>query len=159
MKNLILSALLACIATQSIALSCMRPDPVQSFHHATEVPEPIYILHGRLAFDESLLPEGMVNEPREPAPIPAHFDGMGLTLNGFTSRFERPVTLQSVCFGPWCGREVSGENVMLFAKVVGNDIIVESDPCGVNVFYDPTQEMLDQMTSCIRGETCEVKQQ
>ena len=156
MKTLILSVLLACTATQSIALSCMRPDPVQSFHRATEVPEPIYILHGRLTFDESLLPVGMVNTPREPAPIPARFEGMGLTLNGFTSRFERQVVLQSICFGPWCGREVSGEDSLLFAKVVGDQIIIESDPCGGNVFYDPTQDVLDQMTSCIRGEVCEV---
>lgn len=154
--RIFLSLILSVVfATQGVALSCMRPDPVQSFHFANDIEEDVYILRGRVEFDENLLPEGMINRERNPDPITAYFKGHGLTLDGFTSRFERTVTLQPVCYGPWCGREVSNKDVLVFAKVVGDDIILESDPCGTNFFYDPTRKMLDQMQSCISGEACE----
>ena len=143
------------IAGQAGALSCMRPDVATTFNRMHEVPEDVYVLRGVLEFDESLLPEGVVNEERFPDPIAGTFKGKGLTLDGFTARFESDVTVQSVCFGPWCGSLASGIEVITFANVIGDDIIIEANPCGSNVFPSPTQEMADALQSCIRGEACE----
>lgn len=137
-----------------MALSCMRADVTTTFNLMNEVPEDVYVLHGVLDFDESLLPQGVINEGRNPDPIPGRFEGLGLTLNGFTSTFDRPILVQSVCYGPWCGSVTAGEELIVFAKVLGEDVVVEVDPCGTTAFSDPTPDMEDTLTSCIRGEAC-----
>ncbi|MEM9108370.1 MAG: hypothetical protein AAGC96_22245 [Pseudomonadota bacterium] len=155
MRTLI-SALLVCLsAGQATALSCMRPDVATTFNQMNAVPEDVYVLRGILTFDEGLLPQGVVNEERNPEPIPARFVGKGLTLDGFTARFESPVIVQSLCFGPWCGAVGAGDEIITFAKVLGDKIVVEVDPCGSTVFYEPTQSMVEDLKSCIRGDICE----
>ena len=156
--RLLLAIVLCISASQAAALSCMRPDAATTFNRMNDVAEDVYVLRGVLDFDESLLPQGVVNEERNPAPIAAMFTGMGLTLDGFTSRFESPVVVQSLCYGPWCGGVGSGETLITFAKVVDGTIVVEVDPCGSTVFYEPTLEMESDLISCIRGETCESKE-
>lgn len=151
MKTLILATLGAMIAGQAVALSCMRPDPVATFNRISEDSAPYYVLYGTLEFDASELPQGVVNKPREPAPIAAQFRGHGLNRNGFTSRFERGVTLQPVCFGPWCGSEMPGVKSLFFAKLDGDDVIISSDPCGGTTFPEPSRAALDAMTACING--------
>ena len=157
MRSLLILTL-CLIAGQAAALSCIRPDVATTFLRMNEVPEDVYVLRGTLEFDESLLPQGVVNEERDPVLIPAMFIGKGLTLEGFTSRFERPVTVQTGCYGPWCGSAASGEELITFAKVLGEDIVIEVDPCGTTTFYQPTESMVDSVVSCIRGEKCESKE-
>ena len=149
------AAVLSVVTTQAAALSCMRPDVATTFNQMNAVPEDVFVLRGILTFDESLLPQGVFNEERNPEPIPARFVGKGLTLEGFTARFESPVIVQSVCFGPWCGAVGAGDEIITFAKVLGDKIVVEVDPCGSTVFYEPTQSMVEDLKSCIRGGTCE----
>lgn len=146
---------LSLVANQAAALSCMRPDVATTFNQMNEVPEDVYVLRGTLDFDESLLPQGAVNEERTPEPIQATFNGNGLTLEGFTSSFGSPVVVQSICYGPWCGGVGSGKDLITFAKVIDDDIVIEVDPCGSTVFYEPTQSMIEDLKSCIRGGKCE----
>jgi len=153
-----IAAALCLIASQAAALSCMPPDLATTFNRMNEVPEDVYVLRGKLDFDESLLPQGVVNEERHPAPISGTFAGEALTREGFVSRFVSPVIVQSVCYGPWCGGVGSGEDLITFAKVVDGAVVVEVDPCGSTVFYDPTPKMESDLISCIRGETCESKE-
>ena len=148
---------LATLAGQAQALSCMRPTIPDSFERAAQVPEDIYVLKGSLTFDEDLLPEtDMLNQEQNPAPIAAHFKGMALNLEGFTTRYARPVTLQPLCFGPWCGGAASGEEAIIFAKAVGDDLVVEANPCGGNIFYNVTRQTEQQAVACINGD-CEAQ--
>ena len=149
-----LALALVLIAGQAQALSCLRPDVAESFNRANGIEEPVYILRGVLEFDPGLMPQGVVNEERNPDPVPARFTGRGLTLDGFTARFERGVTLQPLCFGPWCGSAEPGQDAIVFATVRGEDLVVEVNPCGGQIFYDPTEEMADVLTACLRGEAC-----
>lgn len=149
-----LAVFLGLLASDAVALSCLRPDVARTFNNANDIVEPVYILRGTLTFDERLMPQGVVNEPRDPAPVPALFKGLGLTLDGFTARFERPVTLQPQCAGPWCGSAVSGQEAIVFATVLGDDILINVGACGGQIFYDPTPQMEATLTSCIRGEAC-----
>ena len=128
-----IAAALCLIASQAAALSCMPPDLATTFNRMNEVPEDVYVLRGTFA-------------------------GEALTREGFVSRFVSPVIVQSVCYGPWCGGVGSGEDLITFAKIIDGAVVVEVDPCGSTVFYNPTPKMESDLISCIRGETCESKE-
>lgn len=151
MIRLIAAVAVSLVTTQAAALSCMRPDAVATFNTLSGQPEGYYVLHGTLNFDATKQPKGVVNEERTPVPIAAQFSGFGLSQTGFTSRFDRAVILQPVCFGPWCGSEVPGMTSLFFAKAVGDQIIISSDPCGTTTFPEPKQSVLDAMTACVNG--------
>lgn len=150
----LLALCLVLIAGQAAALSCMRPDPVAAYQHALDAPDRFYVLHGQVAFDADLLPQGMVNVPRDPAPIAGVFSGAGLTRDGFKPTTLRDVTIQSSCAGPWCGRMRADTPHLMFAKLTDDGIVIEVGPCGGAVFPAPTSDMLDQMVQCIRGGPC-----
>lgn len=142
------------LSGQAAALSCMPPDPRATFLSLMEVEQPYYILYGRLQFDTSLLPSFVEEGTPEPAAIAARFSGKGLTATGFDADFIRDVTLQPVCFGPWCGGAPADVATLYFAKVNGDVVTIEADPCGGTVFPEPSDEMLDAMTACISGGPC-----
>lgn len=147
------AAIFALLAGEAGALSCLRPDVVSSFQRADEQPETVYLLRGFLTFDEGLLPQtDMLNQEQSPDPISARFDGHALGDDGFTIPYARELTLQPLCFGPWCGRAHSGEDALIFATAMGDELIVEANPCGGTIFYDVTEEMVRQVTSCMAGD-------
>lgn len=150
-----LTALAFVCAGQASALSCMIPDPRGTFLNLMEVEQPYYILLGQVQFDTDLLPGVVLDGVPDPDPINARFTGKGLTSSGFDARFERDVILQPICFGPWCGGAPAGVETLFFAKVTGDVITIEADPCGTTVFPEPLPEMLDAMSSCINGGPCE----
>ena len=146
-----LAMVLMVLAGEAAALSCVRPDVVSSFQRAEEVPEDVYLLKGTLRFDPSLLPEGVINEERNPPPIPARFEGQALNRNGFTTPYARSVTLQPLCFGPWCGSAQPGQEAIMFATVRGADLVIAASPCGGQIFYEPTRQMEQQLIACMNG--------
>ncbi len=148
-----LACVLALVASEAAALSCIRPTIADSFARAEEVPEDIYLLKGTLTFDERLLPEtDMLNDGWKPSPIAAQFRGFALNSVGFTTRYDRTVSLQPLCVGPWCGGAVSGEVAIMFAKVVGPDLVIEAPACGGGIFYNVTPQMEQQAIDCINGD-------
>ncbi len=151
MRALILAAMVALVAGQVSALSCMRPDPLAAFAQAAASDDTYYVLYGTLDFDASKQPQGVQNAPRDPAPIPAFFRGHGLTTAGFTSRFDAPVTLQISCAGPWCGQATPHKAAVIFARVSGDQVLVEVGPCGGRVFPEPTRAVRDALTQCMSG--------
>lgn len=157
------SALLA--ATGAAALTCAPPDPIRSFLQAQESPDRYVILHGRLDFDPSLMPESggpfPSDGPRPGAPdflappVPARLTGFALGLDGFTRPVSAAVTLQPLCTGPWCGSIGPGGPWLLFARVLGGGYEVVVAPCGGGAFEAPSEAVLAQMAACLRGEACE----
>lgn len=155
MKSVFSGLLLAClIASDAAALSCVRPEPAVTFNKLKDDPDPYYIMHGTLTFEQSLMPEGVVNETRTPPSVSAHFVGTGLTNGGFDVPLDRLVTLQPVCYGPWCGSLQSGQSYLVFARAVADGITLEIDPCGTTTFTAPSQDVLDQMAACMNGAGC-----
>lgn len=161
MKALAVATTLAALATAAgpaSALSCMRPDPVRAFTAASEAEDRYIVVIGTFTFDEGKLPRGMVMDgsgadPR-PDPIPARFIGQGLTLDGFTTPMDMTMTVQPVCFGPWCGGMASGVETLAFLRRDGAGYVVEADPCGGWVFPQPARAVRQQMVDCLRGEDC-----
>lgn len=159
MKALALAAAIAAAAGPASALSCMRPDPVRAFTAASGSDARFVVVIGTFTFDEDKLPGGMIMdgsgaEPR-PDPIPARFKGFGLTLDGFTTPMDMSMTVQPVCFGPWCGGMASGLETLAFLRREGTGYVVEADPCGGWVFPEPSRAVRQQMVDCLRGESCE----
>jgi hypothetical protein len=146
-------ALLA--ATEATALTCARPDPLQSFRDAQAAPESYVILYGTLAFDPNGAPPGGFSPNPEPHPDPvsAAFSGHALGLEGFTQPLEETVTLQPTCAGPWCGSIAPG-TYLLFAEQTSSGIRVEIGPCGGGAFDGVSEETLARLTACLRGEAC-----
>lgn len=147
-----LALVLVLLAGEAQALSCMRPTIANSFARAEAVPDSVYLLKGALSFDESLLPDrDMLQPEKDPAPIEAQFKGMALSRDGFTTPYNRSVTLQPLCFGPWCGQAISEEPAIIFATVRGDDLVIEVNPCGGQIFYEPTPQMDAAAIACMNG--------
>lgn len=153
MKAAFAAIALIVIAGQATALSCMRPDVVRTFERVSEDTDTYYLLYGTLDFDANKQPKGVVNEERNPDPIAAQFAGFALDMGGFTTPYSSAVTLQPVCFGPWCGNTTPGVQSLFFAQVDDDAIKIEADPCGGRIFPEPSRSLLDAMTACMNG-TC-----
>ncbi|MCO4847012.1 MAG: hypothetical protein KC448_03460 [Yoonia sp.] len=151
MKIAFAAIALTVIAGQATALSCVRPDAVRTFERVSEDSDSYYLLYGTLDFDATKQPKGVVNEERNPAPIVAQFAGFALNKGGFTTPYASTVTLQPVCYGPWCGSVTPDVQSLFFAKVDGDAVIIEANPCGGQIFPDPSQALLDTMTACMNG--------
>jgi hypothetical protein len=133
------------------ALSCLAPDPVQTFHRAMEAPDTYVILRGTLAIAEILIPPE-VGKDQEHA-VPVWFHGMALTNDGFTRPFDGPMIVQVTCAGPWCGTVPADTDLIFFVQVVDGTYTIDAGPCGAGTFVpDPKTEAL--LTSCLRGDAC-----
>ncbi|MEO1640859.1 MAG: hypothetical protein AAFU41_16585 [Pseudomonadota bacterium] len=140
--------------TQAQALSCMRPDPISTFAFLAAESDPYFVIYGTLIFDEALLPTGVSNQQsQEPAPIPARFDGKGLSSEGFVNDYVSDMILQVTCAGPWCGTAQSGVEAVIFVASE-QPITVEAGACGGRIFENPDQATLDALTTCMQGGPC-----
>ncbi|WP_341368454.1 hypothetical protein [Yoonia sp. BS5-3] len=146
MKPFLIAALLAMIAGQAHALSCRRPDPIDTFKQVAAAPESYFVLYGELTFDGPV--------PASPATIPAQFRGKGLTREGFTSDYVSPVNLQIECVASWCGSARSGGDALYFVQATEPPVTMVAGACGGMIFPDPSQAVLDMLTSCMQGGAC-----
>ncbi|MEO0773457.1 MAG: hypothetical protein AAFZ04_09780 [Pseudomonadota bacterium] len=152
------AALLSCMAGPALALSCMAPDVAQTFKALDDAPESFVVVHGKLTFDETLLPvTDWDNQEATPpsTPIPARLTGKSLTHGGFTAPFDHDITFDAVCFGPWCVSAASGSDVMAFVEYTGGEYVFGLGPCYFTGFFNPKRATLNQAAACFRGEACE----
>ncbi|MBL4812429.1 MAG: hypothetical protein JKX69_08785 [Rhodobacteraceae bacterium] len=162
-KTFLASAALAtALAGPAHALSCMQPDPVFSFQQAEQSDDAYTVLNGTVTFNPNDMPGRDINRSPstpDPAPVRAHFEGFYLTQDGaFTTPISRDITLQPVCFGPWCGGlSRSGEDLLAFARIEGSAIIVDLEPCNNWHFTNVRADDLARIGACMRGEACETR--
>lgn len=146
------------LAGPALALSCLPPDVARTYLKLQEARETYLVVHGTLTFDASGLPrtksEYRADAPAS-TPIPARLTGEALSQEGFTTPFDRRITLDLRCLGPWCAGGRSGMEIMAFVKRGASGYAATLDPCYSTVFVDPTDQMLEQALSCMRGGDCE----
>lgn len=151
-------SLLACAAlaagTQAAALSCMVPDVTAAYRTAQTAEERYLVVLGTLRFDEALLPRAIGNESPPRTPIPARLTGQALTGTGFDFAFDRPITLEVLCYGPWCGGAGSGIAYLAFLREGPERHVLSADPCGTMLFQDPSDESLATIAHCVRKGRC-----
>ncbi|MFK7939365.1 MAG: hypothetical protein AB8B82_08305 [Roseovarius sp.] len=142
------------LASPVLSLSCLPPDVVASYGTAAEAEERYIVVHGTLRFNQGLLPKAIGNDSPPSTRIKAHFSGKSLSQAGFINAFDRDITLDVACFGPWCAGASSGEEYLLFLRKDVTEYTYAADPCGRFGFARPTPEMLRQVTQCISGGPC-----
>ena len=152
--NLVLAASLAAPA---LALSCLPPDPAATFARLDAAPEPYVVVHGALRFDEARLPGAdMRNQAATPprTRLPARLAGMALSRAGFDMPFDRQITLDVLCFGPWCGGARAGGDILAFVERRETGYVLTLDPCFGTAFAEPGTRMLSAVAACMRGGRC-----
>lgn len=153
-RSTILAATITVLATPAVSLSCLRPDVARSYKQAAEAEESYLVVHGTLTFDETELPEAVGNESPPGTRIRAQMAGKALSQSGFDHPFDRQITLDVRCFGPWCGGAASGIPYLAFVERGEDGYTLTVDPCGSLGFPEPTEDMLRQVKTCFDGGKC-----
>lgn len=153
-RTTILAATLAALTTPALALSCMRPDPMRAYQAAAEAEEAYVVVVGKLTFNERKLPEAVGNDSPPQTRIPARMTGKALSKSGFDHAFDRDITLEVLCYGPWCGGAGSGETYLTFLKRTDTGYVMSADPCGSMMFQDPKPKALRQIEQCYKNGRC-----
>ena len=157
MKSVLLPLTFSVMAGPALALSCMPADVARSYNEAAASDKSYVVVHGTLEFDEAKLPEVDINHQDQAPPhvdIAARLRGKSLSRDGFETDFDRPITLRALCYGPWCGRAVTGIEYLSFVEKTEDGYVLSVTPCGGFEFAEPTKTMLDKAVQCFRGESC-----
>ena len=141
-------------ATQTAALSCLRPSVQASFREA-QAAEATYVLAlGRLAVPGgSALPPAGYRPGAKPYSVEATFEGMLATLRGFDRPARVPVAVEVGCAGPWCGAAPVDQELLFFLERRGDGFALEEGACP-RWALGATPEAVDAALSCLRGEGC-----
>ena len=147
----------ALTAGPALALSCLASDVVRTYQQAAEADETYIVVYGALSFDEDKLPIVDYSNQMDTPPdtlIPARINGKSLTLGGFNADFDRPITLNAKCFGPWCAMPSSGTPYLAFLERTDEGYLLALDPCGGNGFYQPSEAIRNKVAVCFQGGAC-----
>lgn len=147
------TALMA-LATPALSLSCAPPDVIRSYQRAAEAEEAYIVVHGTLHFDENKIPKANHNDSPPSTRFRARLTGKALSETGFDIDFDREITLDLICFGPWCAGAKSDIPYLGFLKQMATGYALQLDPCDGFGFADPTPEMLRKVEQCHAGGPC-----
>lgn len=156
-RNAILMALSVAVPAPALALSCLAPDAARTFNQLDEAEERYVVVHGVLTFDDTKLPETDLQDQTstpDSTPLPARLIGKSLSRDGFQTPYDKPITLDVRCFGPWCAGAPSGVEILGFVELRESGPVLTLDPCSSTSFIDPDETTLNQVTDCMRGDAC-----
>lgn len=156
MKHLLI-LLLILLSPPALALSCVKPSVERSFKTYDEAKETYLVVRGRLTLDERLLPRSDFgsNEAPPMTEVTARLSGKSLSQAGFKLPFDKGITLEVACFGPWCGDISNGIDALVFLRKDGpGRYALDLNPCGGAVFQTPHLDQLKSVQRCMRGEDC-----
>ena len=135
----VLAVLLVFLAAQpALALSCLRPDAVRLYKFAEESDALYQIVLGRISA------AGPINRPEAPemgeTPFPegetavatttVRVTGVALGRRLFDTEFDREVTLELGCLGPWCSDPPAMDKDLILAiRVEGEERILNPGVC------------------------------
>ena len=157
MIRVAVAALMLVLPAQGWALSCLPHSVEAAFTNAVAAPEDYVIVRGSLKFDARALPKVDYRHQRETPPmtrIDAVLRGQTLTSAGFSLPFDRRVTLEVACYGPWCAKPLSGSDVLAFVQHGKDGLMVAADPCGGFLFDTPKPAVIRKVKACFAGKTC-----
>ena len=153
-RSMVLTFALMAIAGPAASLSCMRPDVARTYGYAAEAKETYIVVHGTLKFNDQKLPQDHYNNNPQNLKIKARLSGKSLSQSGFKSDFDRAITLEVNCLGPWCGNATSGVPYLAFLRKEGSAYALAVDPCGGMGFAQPSHKMLRRVHQCMKGGPC-----
>ncbi|MFD2738278.1 hypothetical protein ACFSUD_01715 [Sulfitobacter aestuarii] len=155
----LLSTLFALLAPfPAAALTCMPHSLEATYQEAMAAEEIYHVVHGRLTFDPQRLPKVDLTRQQDIPPLTrlaARLEGMALAEQGFKLPFERDITLEAACYGPWCASAETGQDVLAFVRKTPEGHVLETNPCGGFLFSTPKPALLRKVQACFAGENCE----
>ncbi len=139
-----------------LALSCTPPSVEAAFERVQGSTDTYVVVHGRLVVDKRKMPRSRPKTQEAPhmTRIPASIRGKSLSKAGFQTPFEREITLEVSCFGPWCGAIGSGSDVLAFLRQGEDGYALEINPCGRDVFFTPKPAILKRVGRCFKQGQC-----
>ncbi|UWR22745.1 hypothetical protein [Sulfitobacter sp. S190] len=152
-----LTVLVAGFPLPALALSCMPYSVENAFLDAQASKAQFVVVRGMLDFDESLLPRvDWDNQSATPplTTLEAELIGTSLTNAGFSLPFDRRVTLEIACFGPWCASAEKGTEMLAFVELGADGPVVATNPCGGYLFGRATDAMFKTVERCMSGGEC-----
>jgi len=153
----VLFSLLCALTGPALALSCLPPDITRTYQQAAAAEAAYIVVHARLEFDADALPRTDWQDQAASPPhtlIPARMTGQALTKTGFDLSFDRPITLDVQCLGPWCAGAAPGTTYLAFLEHTPDGYLLALDPCGGMGFAEPDAEALRQVSTCFNGGPC-----
>lgn len=141
------AAILAIPPQSASALLCFLPTPMEKLVEAQESPHTYRVYLGSL--DAGVADNGEA--------VTAGFTGHQLGPTGFDTPASLDMKLQSSCHTGWCGSISADTDLVIFAREVGGQQVVESGACGGSTFIAPDAEVMKAMAACVRGEDCSIE--
>jgi len=145
------------LSAPALALSCLPPDIARTYQQAAAADEAYLVVHARLYFDAAALPRTDWQDQAATPPqslIPARMTGHALTKTGFDLPFDRAITLDAQCLGPWCAGATPGTSYLAFLQHSQGSYMLALDPCGGMGFADPDADTLRRVQTCFNGGPC-----
>lgn len=151
-----MACVLALAATPAGALSCRMPDAGLTYDQAAASPSQYAVVVGTVDFDPKRLPEHRSGgQVQKNTAVPARVTGRALDTNGFLTPFRRDVTLDVLCFGPWCASMEPDKPYMMFLELRSDGYALTLTPCNDFAFANPDRKMLERITLCFQlGGSC-----
>lgn len=144
--------LLLMSAAPAVALSCLRPDAVRLYENARDSERVYYLVRGQVELT------GAVRRPQPnsqaAALTKARVTGLALSGREFGASFDRSITVEAHCLGPWCGGPdgTKGEH-FLALEIREDELFLRMGPCGGDaVLWDMDAE--HRVLSCHAGDSC-----
>ena len=157
MSRAALVLLLAVLAGPALSLSCAPYGPTDAYLAADAAETPHVIVIGTLEFSERLLPKvDLKHQDRTPQHtlIPARLSGRLLGSAGFRQPFVQDITLEVLCYGPWCPVTRSGQIYLTFLQRTDEGYLLSTNPCGGFAFGTPSPRVLREVRTCFDGGNC-----
>lgn len=151
MKAILGPAILAMTCTQAVALSCDMTinDPVTAYQTLAKTGHPFTVMTGRLHYDA-----GQDTGRFGDMTLQANFVGTRLTPNGLAAEETRDAIVNIWCAETTCGQLPDDVSLLLFIPDTPAQIVLDAGPCGDGNIWNPRPEVVQMLTSCMRGDAC-----
>ena len=141
----------------ALALSCMKPDPVQSIGWLQERGVEHTAVYGNLSFEgdfhsvvQNLPHEQSVQGQRKSAVL----TGVDVATG---AQFDEVIAMERMCSGPWCGGASPGKDLLIIIEEPRTDPTVRLGACGGHVFLSPAEEVIDQVRETLHEKDRETE--
>ncbi|MFS4580949.1 hypothetical protein [Phaeobacter sp. C3_T13_0] len=145
------------LAGPAVALSCLPSGPSDAYLEAVTSDKSYVVVEGVLSFDEDALPKAPQNNVNDTPPrslIPARIDGKLMTRDGFSKDVDLAITLEILCFGPWCAGAADGVDYLAFLEQRADGYVLRFDPCGGFGFGGTNGAAREEVLACHAGQAC-----
>lgn len=139
-------------ATQTSALSCLRPNLAEAFNRFQASDDIYNIAVGNIRLTGEI-PPYVDGKPRS---ISAEFLGRFMGINGLSKPQTRTLIIQTHCVAHWCGGlpdDASTEH-LLFLRQSDSGAILDIGACPEGTLMSVTKNRVDLLQSCLKRGKC-----